>query len=76
VRTIALILLAGLLVMCVFGFWLRFQFLRREWRAIAVNEQEDRRRRGLCVKCGYDLTGNTSGVCPECGTPLPAEAKA
>ncbi len=27
-----------------------------------------RRRRGLCLKCGYDLTGNVSGVCPECGT--------
>ncbi|HEX5243398.1 MAG TPA: hypothetical protein VFW23_09085 [Tepidisphaeraceae bacterium] len=24
---------------------------------------------GMCVSCGYDLTGNTSGVCPECGTP-------
>ena len=22
---------------------------------------------GFC-KCGYDLTGNVSGVCPECGT--------
>ena len=20
-----------------------------------------------CVNCGYDLTGNVSGVCPECG---------
>jgi len=30
----------------------------RRWR---------RRRRGLCVRCGYDLTGNVSGVCPECG---------
>jgi hypothetical protein len=27
-----------------------------------------RRRGGLCIKCGYDLTGNVSGVCPECGT--------
>ena len=27
-----------------------------------------RRRRGLCVKCGYNLTGNTTGTCPECGT--------
>jgi hypothetical protein len=27
-----------------------------------------RRRKGLCLKCGYDLTGNVSGVCPECGT--------
>jgi len=26
-----------------------------------------RRRSGLCVHCGYNLTGNTSGVCPECG---------
>ncbi len=25
-----------------------------------------RRKRGLCLSCGYDLTGNTSGVCPEC----------
>ena len=22
---------------------------------------------GLCMKCGYNLVGNTSGVCPECG---------
>jgi hypothetical protein len=28
-----------------------------------------RRKRGLCERCAYDLTGNTSGVCPECGTP-------
>lgn len=27
-----------------------------------------RRKRGLCVKCCYNLTGNISGVCPECGT--------
>lgn len=27
-----------------------------------------RLRKGLCVACGYDLTGNVSGVCPECGT--------
>ena len=33
-----------------------------------------RRRRckhGLCMECGYDLTGNLSGVCPECGTEAP-----
>jgi hypothetical protein len=35
-----------------------------------------RRRRGnkgSCPTCGYDLTGNTSGVCPECGTPVAKE---
>ena len=26
-------------------------------------------RPGHCVSCGYDLTGNKSGRCPECGTP-------
>ena len=26
---------------------------------------------GLCQSCGYDLTGNTTGICPECGTPCP-----
>jgi len=25
-----------------------------------------RHRKGLCLKCGYNLTGNASGVCPEC----------
>jgi hypothetical protein len=27
-----------------------------------------RPRKGPCVKCGYNLTGNESGICPECGT--------
>lgn len=26
-----------------------------------------RRRRGLCVACGYDLRGTTGDACPECG---------
>ena len=30
--------------------------------------QRDRRMRGLCIHCGYDLTGNVSSRCPECGT--------
>ena len=30
----------------------------RRWR---------RRSRGLCIRCAYNLTGNVSGVCPECG---------
>lgn len=25
---------------------------------------------GKCTTCGYDLTGNVSGTCPECGTKL------
>lgn len=37
--------------------WLVRRTLRRAYR----------KRRGLCLTCGYDLTGNVSGVCPECG---------
>jgi len=26
-----------------------------------------RRRKGLCIQCGYNLRGNTTGICSECG---------
>ncbi len=29
--------------------------------------RRDRRAKGLCPRCTYNLTGNASGVCPECG---------
>ena len=35
---------------------------RRKWL------ESERLRHGLCIKCQYNLTGNVSGVCPECGT--------
>ncbi len=27
----------------------------------------------ICLKCGYDLRGQTEARCPECGTPFDAE---
>jgi hypothetical protein len=45
----------------VFGVYPTIAFIRgpvRRWR---------RRRKGLCLKCAYNLTGNVTGVCPECG---------
>lgn len=35
---------------------------RREW------DRDHRQKTGCCRHCGYNLTGNVSGVCPECGT--------
>jgi hypothetical protein len=33
----------------------------------AVRRRSPRYKPGRCRSCGYDLTGNVSGVCPECG---------
>jgi predicted amidophosphoribosyltransferase len=29
----------------------------------------------ICPRCRYDLTGNESGICPECGTPTPRHVR-
>lgn len=29
---------------------------------------------GHCRSCGYNLSGNVSGICPECGKPVPASS--
>ena len=36
----------------------------------ALNRANYRRKNSLCVECAYDLTGNVSGLCPECAHPL------
>lgn len=36
---------------------------------LLLQPARSRPRRGHCAKCGYNLTGNEIGVCPECGTP-------
>ena len=40
-------------------------------RVAAQIRRRRRAARGECGNCGYNLTGNTSGVCPECGKPIP-----
>ena len=36
--------------------------------ALLVYRDRTRRQPGHCRQCGYNLTGNTTGRCPECGT--------
>jgi hypothetical protein len=47
---------------------------------LLVGHREYRRRQpqfpgGCCRACGYDLTGNTSGRCPECGREINADSR-
>lgn len=59
---VSLPVLAGVSVVAalLLGMGLR-PALRRRWRV--ANH--------MCAACGYDLTGNLSGTCPECGSPAP-----
>lgn len=43
-----------------------------EWRhrpVVEVDASPKRRGDNGCMECGYNLTGNVSGRCPECGKP-------
>ncbi len=62
--------IAGVFVFVDFRVWpllvIPISILFRSWRSYRLTRY--RHGHGLCVECGYDLTGNVSGVCPECGT--------
>jgi hypothetical protein len=47
-------------------FWVPFALLSLIAAALFYR-QPGQMRPGHCRSCGYDLTGNTSGICPECG---------
>jgi hypothetical protein len=42
-----------------------------------VRTRRSAQSRAICGSCGYDLTGNKSGVCPECGREIgnPSDAE-
>ena len=56
-------LASAFLLLPVFTFW-RW----RRWKKL-VSPLD-------CIECGYNLTGNGSGVCPECGTPVQSKPEA
>lgn len=43
--------------------------------AVLYPVRRSQHRADRCVTCNYDLTGNISGTCPECGQPTPAEVR-
>lgn len=52
-----------------------YRLSRRRYKQALQRERDQRRANGLCTNCCYPLRGNTSGVCPECGTPATELAK-
>ncbi len=40
--------------------------------AALIHEYKHRHKKGHCPVCNYNLTGNVSRRCPECGTPIAA----
>jgi hypothetical protein len=57
-----------ILMNAVLSGWSAF----RPWRDDELNRQYTSEP-GRCPKCEYDLTGNVSGVCPECAWQIPAQ---
>ena len=39
----------------------RFAYWKLRWQRVEP---------GTCVRCDYNLTGNVTGICPECGEPI------
>ena len=56
-------------------FILMWIFAWYEWVHRPVSDKESlanyRNNSRICGRCDYDLTGNMSGVCPECGWNIP-----
>jgi hypothetical protein len=56
---LAMLLALSLLTSYIFS---RAMYTRLQWKLVKVEHR-------YCIVCGYDLNGNVSGVCSECGTP-------
>ena len=59
---VAVVLLFVAISLSTAGIAARWSWVRDE-RRFRVNTFR-------CIKCGYNLVGNTSGVCPECGAAI------
>ena len=58
-----------LFMLNLIGFGFAIWFTRRDIRR-RLREQLVKKGIPVCITCGYNLTGNESGVCPECGTEI------
>lgn len=63
--TYTTLVFSGVVLLWAFGPGIILLYQREKYRQAKLFP--------LCLRCGYNLHGNTSGVCPECGTKTPAD---
>ncbi len=51
------------------GWWIYVGLLLRRFAVVRLDRECGIKGIHECTVCNYNLTGNTSGICPECGTP-------
>jgi hypothetical protein len=60
--TYTTLVLAGTVLLWAFGPGVILLYAREKYRRARLYP--------WCKNCAYNLTGNTSGICPECGTSI------
>ncbi len=60
--TYTTLVFAGTVLLWAFGPGIILLYAREKYRRARLFPR--------CIRCGYDLTGNVSGVCPECGAKI------
>ncbi len=63
--TYTTLVFSGVVLLWAFGPGIILLYQREKYRQAKLFP--------LCLRCGYNLHGNTSGVCPECGTKTPVD---
>ena len=61
-NTYTTLVFCGTVLLWAFGPGIVLLFLHEHYRRMRLFPR--------CLNCGYQLTGNTSGICPECGEPI------
>lgn len=64
----------GIPMWMLVGLTLLVPIVRFSDLGFAACRQRQRKRHGLCPDCSYDLKGNLSGICPECGNSVAEKA--
>ena len=69
------LLRGALAAVAVALFLLPLVWANRVLHALILRPWLERNMPRRCADCGYDLTGNITGICPECGVEATREAR-